>query len=74
MAQAGCMLSYGPNIIEYSQRNAAQIDKIFKGTPAGELPMEQMTRFELVVNLKTARALGITIPQSMLVRADEVIQ
>ena len=74
MAQAGCMLSYGPNIIEYSQRNAAQIDKIFKGTPAGELPMEQMTRFELVVNLKTAKALGITIPQSMLLHADEVIQ
>ena len=74
MAQAGCLFSYGPNILEYSQRTAAQIDKIFKGTPVGELPVEQMTRFELVVNLKTAKALGITIPQSVLLRADEVIQ
>jgi putative tryptophan/tyrosine transport system substrate-binding protein len=74
LAQAGCMISYGPNFIEFAQRNAAQIDKILKGTPAGELPVEQMTRFELIVNLKTAKALGITIPQSVLLRADEVIR
>ena len=65
---------HGPNILEYSQRTAAQIDKVFKGTPVGELPVEQMTRFELIVNLKTAKTLGIAIPQSVLLRADEVIQ
>ena len=74
LARAGCLFSYGPNIIEYSQRNAAQIHKIFKGTPVGELPVEQMTRFELVINQKTARALGITIPQNILLRADSVIE
>ncbi len=74
LAQAGCLLSYGPNFIEFAQRTAAQIDKILKGTPPGDLPVEQMTRFELVINLKTARALGITIPQALLRRADEVIE
>jgi len=74
MARAGRLFSYGPNIVEYSQRSAAQIDKVFRGTPVGELPVEQMTRFELVVNLNTAKALGVTIPQSILLRADEVIQ
>jgi putative ABC transport system substrate-binding protein len=74
LAKAGCLFSYGPNIVEYSQRTAAQIDKVFRGTPVGEVPVEQMTRFELVVNLTTAKALGITIPQSVLLRADEVIQ
>jgi putative tryptophan/tyrosine transport system substrate-binding protein len=74
LAKAGCLLSYGPNIVEYSQRSAAQIDKIFKGTPVGDLPVEQMTRFELVINLTTAKALGIAFPQSILVRADEVVQ
>jgi putative tryptophan/tyrosine transport system substrate-binding protein len=74
LARAGCLFSYGPNILEYSQRTAAQIDKIFRGTPVGELPVEQMTRFELVINQKTAKALGITIPQSILLRADAVIE
>jgi len=74
LAQAGCLLSYGPNFIEFAQRTAAQIDKILKGAPPGDLPVEQMTRFELVINLKTAKALGITIPQPMLVRADEIVQ
>ena len=73
LAKAGCLLSYGPNIIEYSQRSAAQIDKIFKGALVGELPVEQMTRFELVVNLSTAAKLGITMPQSILLRADDVL-
>jgi putative tryptophan/tyrosine transport system substrate-binding protein len=59
------LASDGPTFIELPKRNAAQIDKIFKGTPVGELPVEQMTRFELVVNLTTAKALGITIPQSI---------
>ena len=74
LAKAGCLFSYGPNTIEYSQRTSAQIDKVFKGTPVGELPMERMTKFELVVNLTTAKALGITIPQIILVRADELIR
>ena len=74
LTRAGCLLSYGPNIIEYSQRTAAQIDKIFKGTPVGEVPMEQLSRFYLVVNLRTAHALGLTIPQSVLLRTDEVIE
>lgn len=74
LTKAGCLFSYGPNLVEYSQRNAAQIDKIFRGTPVSELPVEQMTRFELVVNTTTAKSLGITIPQSILVRADELIQ
>ncbi len=74
LTKAGCLFSYGPKLIEYSQRTAAQIDKVFKGTPVGELPVERMTKFELVVNLTTAKALGITIPQIILVRADELIQ
>lgn len=74
LAQVGCLLSYGATFTELTQRSAALIDRILKGTPPGELPVEQMTRFELAVNLKTAKALGITIPQSVLLRADEVIE
>jgi putative ABC transport system substrate-binding protein len=74
LAQAGCLLSYGPTYLELTQRSVAQMDKILKGTPPGELPVEQMTRFEQVVNLKIAKALGITVPQSLLLRADEVIE
>jgi len=74
LAQAGCLLSYGPILIEFTQRSASLVDRILEGTPPGELPVEQMTRFELVINLNTAKALGITIPQAVLVRADEVIQ
>ena len=74
LTQAGCLLSYGATLIELTQRSASLIDKILRGTPPGDLPVEQMTRFELVINLKTAKALGITIPQSLLLRADEVIE
>ena len=74
LVQAGCLLSYGPNFIEFAQRTAAQIDKILRGTSPGDLPVEQMTRFELVINLKTARALGITIPKQVWPRADEIVQ
>ncbi len=74
MTQAGCMLSYGPTFSEFDQRTAAQVDKILKGTKPGDLPIEQPTKFELVINLKTAKALGVTIPPSLLLRADEVIQ
>lgn len=72
-ARAGCLLSYGPTLDELTQRSAVLIDKILKGTPPGNLPVEQMTRFELVVNRTTANALGVTIPQSILLRADEVV-
>jgi len=69
----GCLVSYGPRIAEYSERNAAQIDKIFRGASAGDLPVEQMTKFELIINETAARTFGITLPRSVLMRADEVI-
>jgi hypothetical protein len=71
---AGSLLAYGADILDLMRRAAAQTDKILKGAKAGELPVEQASRFVLVVNLKTAKALGVTIPQSVLLRADEVIQ
>ncbi len=74
MAEAGCLLSYGPTFDEITQRCAAQIDKILRGAAPGDLPMEQPTRFELVINLKTAKALGLTVPQELLLRADAVIE
>jgi putative ABC transport system substrate-binding protein len=74
MARSGCLLSYGPSLDEITERSAVQIDRILRGTPPGELPIERPTRFELAVNLKTANALGVTVPQSILLRADEVIQ
>jgi putative ABC transport system substrate-binding protein len=74
MAESGCLLSYGPTFDEINERCAAQIDKILRGTPPGDLPVEQPTRFELVINLKTAKALGLTVPQELLLRADAVIE
>lgn len=70
----GGLMSYGPNVRDVFRRAAGHVDKIFKGTPAGELPVEQPTTLELVVNLKTARALGLSIPQSVLLKADAVLQ
>ncbi len=71
---AGGLMSYAPNFRAMAERNAWQIDRIFKGTKPADIPVEEPARFLLTINMKTAKALGITIPQSLLLRADEVIQ
>ena len=73
-AKKGCLLGYGPDRADLRRRTADFVARIFRGTPAGELPIEDPTTFELVVNLKTARALGIELPSSLLAQADEVIE
>jgi putative ABC transport system substrate-binding protein len=73
-AEAGGLMEYGVDLIDLFSRSASFVDKILKGTPPANLPIERAVKFDLVVNLKAAKALGITLPLSLLARADEVIE
>ena len=68
------MLSYGPDVVDISRRAASYVDRILRGAKPGDLPVQFPVKYEMVLNLKTAKALGLTIPPNLLVRADEVIE
>jgi putative ABC transport system substrate-binding protein len=72
--EAGGLISYGPNVPDLMRRAGDLVDKILRGTKPGDIPVEQPTKFDIVVNLTTAKTLGLTIPDSFLLRADEVIE
>ena len=74
LVEAGCLMSYGPNLPDLYRRAAEFADKILRGAKPADIPVEQPTKFELVVNLKSAKTLGLTIPGTVLSRADEVIE